>query len=390
MRRPSKKSINLILNSHREPFIRHVFRLRFLVTIAILLAVSTRLSHIWLLDHANLAGVDVFVSAKKPKIPQHTVVVSVTEDDYKRIFGNCTTAKELQNIIDTLTSYGPAVLAVDVSTAAEEFRDLKPRLTSTRIVWARISSHKAIGPRDQARYEWVAGEVLGHGIVDPPYAGATLFPQDSDGVVRDAQRWIPLHNGTVPSMYWEIIRAYCDSGSQEACRVSASGRRGDTTGRWLPNRYEFPPVTLGDVLAQDAARFSKNSQAENILRDRIVILGADFGDEHPTAFGLQQGAALIATAVETELERHADPFRISGWLQIGCKFILAIVLAAIHHYFRPLFALSVTLFLLGLIVTLNFAAYYYEALRIDFVPFAIGIWIEQLYEGASHAQHHVP
>jgi CHASE2 domain-containing sensor protein len=220
-----------------------------------------------------------------------------------------------------------------------------------------------------------------------------LFPQDSDWVVRTFQRWFRLGNGTLPSMHWEILRAYCDSGSQEACGIVQNAPSIDSRPHFLPNHYEFPPITLNDVLPagdNKAVRRIGVVQSDNILRGKIVILGAAFADDHPTPFGIQQGADLIASAVETELDRTGEPFVIRGWTQLSIKIVLALILAVTHYYFRPLYALGATLLVVCGVIVLSFVAYYYQALRVDFLPFVIGIWIEQLYQGAEHAQRISP
>lgn len=386
-----KRLATLLVNSDRGSFLEHLRDIRFLVALVVLLALSTWISHVWIFDHANLAGLDVFASVKQPRPARHSVLIKLTEVDYNRIFGSCVTPNGLRKIIDAIEAFGPSVLAIDVATSAESFRALDVPESRTKLVWARISLRQQEHERlaGGSRYQWTAGEVLGHRIKDPQYAGVALFPQDSDWVIRVSQRWFRLSNGTLPSMHWEIIRAYCDSGNQEACGVVRNAPPMDLSFHSLTNHYEFPPIALNDILppaqSKDLPRVGA-LQTDNVLRGKIVILGAAFGDDHPTAFGIQQGADLIASAVETELERTSEPLAIRGWTQIAVKFILALILAALHHYLRPLYALSGTLLVVFGVIGLSFVAYYYEALRLDFLPFVVGIWIEQLYQGAEHAQ----
>jgi hypothetical protein len=381
----------VILNSNRGPFVEHIRDTRFLVTLAILLALGSWISHVWILDHANLAGVDVFQSVKRPRLGRHSVVIKLTESDYNRLFGNCVTPAGLRKLIESIEAFGPSVIAIDVATSADSFRALDTPESPSRLVWARAALRQLQHGRSSsgARYEWAAGEVLGHKIRDPEYTGVSLFPQDSDWVIRAYQRWFRLGNGTVPSMHWEIIRAYCDSGSQEACNIVREAPSIDTTLHSITNRYEFPPIALSDVLPNLQGKGllgAETFQPENVLRGKIVVMGAAYGDEHATAFGVQEGPDLIASAVETELDRTGEPFAVRGWTQMLAKVLLALVLAALHHYVRPLYALSGTLMIVCGVICLSFVVYYYEALRLDFLPFVVGIWVEQLYEGAEHAQ----
>lgn len=390
-----KRIPHLLLNQHRSSFLGHLCDIRFVGALIILLALSTWISHVWILDHANLAGVDVFASVKAPKPARHSVLIKLTEADYSRVFGQCVSPNGLRKIIDAIVTYGPSVLAVDIATPTESFRSLEVPKSGTKIVWARVALHKQQreGRIGSSGYQWTAGEVLGHRLKDPPYTGVALFPQDSDWVVRTFQRWFPLDNGTVPSMHWEILRAYCDSGSQDACTIVQNASAIDSGSRTLTNHYEFPPIALDDVLpsANDKTLRSVGAlQSDNILRGKIVIIGAAFADDHPTPFGIQPGADLIASAVETELDKNSEPFVIRGWAQLSVKLVLALMLAALHHYLRPLYALSGTLLIVCGVIALSFVAYYYEALRLDFLPFVVGIWIEQLYQGAAHAQGSSP
>ena len=379
-----------VLNPHRGPFLRHVRNPRFLVAIAGLLLVSTWLSHIWILHHVNLAGEDVFASVKPPLPARHTVVIKLTEADYDDLFGSCVTPDGLEKIIKTLLQFKPGVLAVDVATSARWFRELNVPESSTKIVWARVSRvQNSNAPTFRSTSNWIAGEVLGHRTTEPLYSGVTLFPQDSDWVVRGVQRWVRLKNGTVPTMHWEILRAYCESGSPEACEIIRSAPSLDTGIRTLPNRYEFPPIELRDFMPSGAKSNPAGRETvpgENVLQGKIVILGGAFGDDHPTPFGIQQGADLVGSAVETELDGKSQPFAVRGLIQLLAKLMLAFILAALHHYFRPFYALTGTLLLLCGVVTFTFVAFYYQALQVDFMPFVVGIWIEQLYEGAEHAE----
>jgi hypothetical protein len=394
-KKDSKRIARLLLNPCRGSFLEHLRDIRFLGALVILLALSTWISHVWILDHANLAGIDVFASVKRPRPARNSVVIKLTEADYNRIFGQCVNPYGLKKIIDAIVPYGPSVLALDIATPAESFRGLEIPESGTKLVWARVAVHRQPheGQTVSSGYQWTAGEVLGHRLKDPAYTGVALFPQDSDWIVRTFQRWFRLGNGTLPSMHWEILRASCDSGSQEACRIVQNAPALDSRQHSLTNHYEFPPTALNDVLSpveNKALRNVEALQSDNVLRGKIVIVGAAFADDHPTPFGIQQGVDLIASAVETELDRTSEPFIIRGWSQLSVKLLLALILAALHHYLRPFYALSGTLLVVCGVISLSFVAYYYEALRLDFLPFVIGIWIEQLYQGAEHAQRSSP
>jgi CHASE2 domain-containing sensor protein len=129
----------------------------------------------------------------------------------------------------------------------------------------------------------------------------------------------------------------------------------------------------------DVPRTAVAPSESNVLRGRIVILGADESDQHLTPFGVMSGAEITGAAIETELERTIYR-RLPGVWMLLAKAALALLLAFIYHVFKPPFALLATLGVLGGIVVGAFFAFYYGSLLVDFVPFIVGVWIEQLYD----------
>jgi CHASE2 domain-containing sensor protein len=121
---------------------------------------------------------------------------------------------------------------------------------------------------------------------------------------------------------------------------------------------------------------------ENALRGKVVILGAAESDDHLTPFGFLSGAEITATAVETELE-HGHYAHLGLYSKYTLKIGLALLLAALYHFLKAPFALAATLLLLGAVFAGAFFAFYFASLHVDFVPFLVGIWIEQLYDTAQ-------
>ena len=117
------------------------------------------------------------------------------------------------------------------------------------------------------------------------------------------------------------------------------------------------------------------------------MLGATFSDIHSTSFGPKLGIELTASAVESELAPKVGPWPIYEWSHWILKVLLAFAIVWLNNRLLPLWATTGTLLLLGLVFMASFLGIYYGIFRMDFLPFMIGIWIEQLIEAAEHAQH---
>jgi CHASE2 domain-containing sensor protein len=331
------------------------------------------MSQIWVVQYAGMVGLDAFRSVKPAESANHCRVVAISDDDYDRFLGPCLAPDRLSAAIKAILRFEPAVLAVDIDTSARRFRDIVTPTSLTRIVWARASKRNARG--------WAATDVLGHRLTDPPYWGMTLFPQDPDSSIRGFQRWVELTNGTAPSLHWQILRAYCDYGSQGACAVIPTAPKSDFSIRDFSHNYRFVTIALGDILAN--ADRDVSPPVDNALRSKIVVLGASTSDDHVTPFGIISGAELTALAIENELD-HARSRHIGVVLKHASKIVLALVLAWFYHFFKPRVALIATIILLGIVVAASFFAYYYASLHVDFIPFLVGIWVEQLYDSSQH------
>ena len=126
------------------------------------------------------------------------------------------------------------------------------------------------------------------------------------------------------------------------------------------------------------------------MKDKIVFLGGEYssGDEHPTPFGIKYGVELIASAVEEELGGGGQqPLDVVASFIL--KAALAFLIAWFHHILRPRYAMIATILFLGsMVLAGSYIAFRFSGYRADFLPFLVGIWIEQLYEGSEHAQRH--
>ena len=214
--------------------------------------------------------------------------------------------------------------------------------------------------------------------------GAPVFPQDPDATVRRFQRVVKLQDASVPSLHWEALRAYCDSGSDQACALIRSANSGTRN----PDAYDFyvdwdfTRIPVSDLMSEGGTARPKSGG----LGD-IVMLGGKFEDIHPTPFGPRLGIEMAAAAIETELPGSHEPKHVEGWLHWVIKIVLAMAIAALNNRLLPLWAALGTILLIALTFPARFLGIYYGLFRMDFLPFMLGIRIEQLVEGAVHAQN---
>jgi CHASE2 domain-containing sensor protein len=201
------------------------------------------------------------------------------------------------------------------------------------------------------------------------------------------------------------VEDFCRTTSAAPCptiqKLSATpdGEGGVLDLQVFRNRYKFDSLNLQDLVFADktgqqacvSAWQGQKPSLDNPLKDEIVFLGGYYstGDVHPTPFGTQPGVELVAAAAEADL----GPSNSTEMGTVGMyflKILLGIGVAACHHYLKPRYALIMIVGILGIMVFFGtFLAFYFTSYRANFVPFVLGLWIEQLYEGSEKAHEHM-
>jgi hypothetical protein len=146
--------------------------------------------------------------------------------------------------------------------------------------------------------------------------------------------------------------------------------------------WDFPSIPLADLMGGGG-----NSKPRAEQLSDIVFLGGKFSDIHPTPFGAKLGIELSAAAVETEMAGKTEPLHVRGSSQWVLKILLALGIAWLNSRLMPMWAAMATMLLIALVFVASFVGIYYGLFRMEFLPFIIGIWIEQLIEGSERAQH---
>jgi CHASE2 domain len=374
-----------------RPFRRVFLSKSFLIVLVTLLLLTNWLGYRWLFERATLTGDDVLRAITPRRMATHCRLITISEGDYLKYLGEWLQPERLERVLQTILSYEPRVLAIDIDTSQPRFRQIALDHSAPKIVWARVSHQRALRANAQGNitYEWVAGEVLGNRTNQPSYVGSPLFPQDPDWTVRGFQRSVSLADAKVPSLHWSILQAYCGAGAQQACSVirqHGSGGSADTRVREFSANWDISRVQLSDLMISGG-----NTVPRSGALGDIVILCAGSGDLHPTPDGLKLGGELTAAAVEEELNHAHELTPVPSALKWLLKVLLAILIGWLNSRLTPLWAMSSMILLLAFIFVLSFVGIYYGLFRMEYLPFILGMWIEQLVDGAIHAhQHAVP
>ncbi len=384
---------------HPRPFLNIVANWRFLAVLMPLLIFTNWLGHRWIFERATLTGSDVLLSVTKPRSARYCRLVTVDEHELEAYLGEWLQPEKLANVLSVIMAYEPKVLVVDIDTSAPRFQSLKIPTGKSKIVWARVShQQEKNNPGERNRsYVWKAGEVLGNRADQPEYVGSPLLPQDPDWTVRGFQRVVPT-DANPQSLHWAILRAYCDTGAQDACALVQRGKPDESADekkkaeeqvrvREFRTDWDFPSIPLSDLMGEGGSAKPRPGE----LGD-IVLVGGKFSDIHPTPFGPKLGIELTASAVETELAGESETWRVYGWSRWIIKVLLAFAIAWLNSRMMPRWATAGIFLLLVLVFAASFLGIYYALFRMEFLPFMIGIWIEQLIEGSEHAQRaaHLP
>lgn len=373
-----------------QSFRRVVLDWRFLTALVLLILFTNWLGERWIFQSGSLQGMDTLLRTPKPVPATHCSLITISEEEFTKYLGESLDPKKLSSVLQAILQYGPKVLVIDIDTSASRFQDVDIKPGGSKIVWARVSRQTltVVPGQRQRAYQWQVGSVLGNRNPQPDYIGTPIFPQDPDSTVRNFQRTVQMDSKS-PALYWETLRAYCasrandNSGAATACGVIKNSADTDFEERPFRKDWEFRSFALSDVMAP-----SGNLRPQPGELGDVVLLGGNFNDIHPTAFGPKLGIELTGSAIESELD-PSQPRLPSAWLHWILKIALAMVIAWLNSRLLPLWATLGTLLLLTLVFMASFVGVYYRVFQLDFLPFMIGIWIEQLVETAERSHHHM-
>jgi CHASE2 domain-containing sensor protein len=310
-----------------------------------------------------------------PKSSDHIVIVGITENDYRELFGahSPLDTGKLLNLVKTLQSYQPRIIGVDFLTA-DWPAPLPESLVHTvpTIVWARDGIGDS-APSDANEFpeftQW--NGVVGYAT---PPAGlcfaAPVNQPDPDGVIRSYSNVVVVHRpGTTataifPTMAYVLASEY--SGLPFNCQSDPDPevRRIRFTGENHNIRVLFASDVLRD--AQHARKFEK------YLVDRIVLIGGMFAGRDQFASGgvYRSGVSILAHAVESEISGSIRelPAWVSLPIALGVSIFLYFLVSPLRS---PMDVLVSVAFLIGFSFFTGWFCYDYLRL---FLPIASGLF----------------
>lgn len=328
-----------------------------------------------------------------PLTIQHTLVVDITDSDYKRFFNERSPldADKLSEILNAVSEAETSLIVVDIITADKTFKTLRSHnFHGRKILWAQDAnpileqtsqSDDAAKDSDVLKVE----AVLGDPQTDPPETGIAVLWPDSDGVVRRYPRMVKTYSRDAfegrnfaykPTLPWRAI--------MDACEVPPSEEKEDIMFDFCSAPTHYPGEQASDIVDSLA---KKKNQWLDIAKGQIVIVGGNFGasrDKYATPLGMVDGDKLIALAIESYKQKgpiKPPPEWVMFLSDICCGIIFtAFALMLSTPY---LVALALVAPLLGMIF--SFYTFHAWSMWFTFIPVIVGIYLHLIYD---HLREH--
>jgi CHASE2 domain-containing sensor protein len=375
----------------RGGFRRHL--LRAMPVILVMTLLTTWAERMGLFDSWESIALDAYVASAAPHTAEDVSIVTITDADYENpaLFGGRSPLDPVivKQLVNKITERGPAVVGVDITTAEPAYQTQFPSAPD-RVIWVRDAIREDAAD-DASEPAWRLDRVLGRDTpAGDPHAGVSLFQRDPDGFVRRYLRRPTLTTAsgsvTPASLSWSILQTYCAAASHRECgRIRKDGAAPSHESLWFNfagDRYSFHHIPAGAI---DAA-------PDRDFKDKIVLLGGTFAaarDQYPTPLGQKAGVELTAFAIASELEGGGITAANHALMSI-VELAIAVALVWLGWRWPPGSRLNAILTSAAIVVFAIAGSYIaFSALGswVSFVPFGVGIWIEQLYHGAREAKH---
>lgn len=356
-----------------------------LVTVALILA-SGWVSKNVLIEPASTWYLDLQLRRLEKAQERFTRIVRIDPEDYKRIFEGHSPLSGIA-IVETvcaIAKHGPAVVVVDLDTSSESSfaEGFKWDSIPVPVVWA-VDTTSSVD--SDGRLVQQADPVLGGRLAKQPPYGIARMPQDFDGLIRRWKKEEIVAGHSRPTLPWAAVEEYC---RRQSCQDSPPGTASTT----FTQDFQFQEIRLSEFLPRPARKIPASCKPETAdprLAGRIVVLGGFYSrdDRHETSWGTRRGAELVAMAIEHRF-RPAPLHKMADAAKWILKFLLALLIAYIHHRLRPLAATAATVLLMPVaVVILGEAMFQFGSYEVGVVAFAVGILIDQLITAAERAEH---
>jgi CHASE2 domain-containing sensor protein len=328
----------------------------------------------WFFRHMENSNLDVWLNAKAAAPSGKVFVVSITDEDYKGLFGGSSplNPQKVEQIIAAIVHSGARLLGVDLDTSGWSPRDVAAVPKGIPIVWAREYSE------ENSKMENVLGSN------DPGVCfGLPAYTPDEDGVIRHYQPVVTLPGGGKEFSFAARLLATCEAKPTES---EGGGEEGKLI-NYLGGSNAFGHLSAGALLTLSAV--PSWSESKNPLRGKIVLLGGAFRaarDKFYTPAGRMDGVDIIAHTIESEspggeVKTPGSVFFFATDLLLGLSLVAGGWLLP-RKWALPAMILVVTVAaFLG--SWLAFRSFGYFA---SFVPVLAGVLMHELFE--HFVEHH--
>jgi CHASE2 domain-containing sensor protein len=362
-----------------------------ILAISALTLIATRLG---LLQGFENAALDGWIRFRPLSQPRETLLIDVTDDDYRDYFGERSPldSTRLGEILSAIVAGHPRVIGVDVEAdpaKVSAHMTVDPETSVPPIIWGgtgrMVDGRVAVSSRTQRTMTGV------------PW-GLTLFPQDSDGVVRYYQRFFALDpRGEIASFPRALVDAYCDGchdGAQCPTACATVPSKADAANFVLINfaadRYDFNRLSVAQLL--QAAR-GRGWAESGLATGRIVLIGSayqDARDEYVTPVGSAFGLDLHAQAIATDL-RDSGISAVNEFLMLAVEIAGGLFIVFLYRRFQRQTAFRLSLVTIPVVAMASSAVAFYSLSRwANFIPVLFAALIHQLYEAGAQPHHEQP
>jgi CHASE2 domain-containing sensor protein len=344
---------------HRHGFFAHwLHHLPVILGLTVAVAV---IAHLGWLDSFQSMALDAFLLAQRSRQSDHIVLVTIGDLEFSSLeLFNATSPLDpakVGEVLEAIKAGRPRLIVVDLDTSAVNKKDQYQRLAEKTtgadwppVIWSCDGDVESDGHS-------------GHGApvvrVMPPLAGnpaahrgLSMFPADSDGVVRRYYRTFQTaaaedehgSHHAIDSLPWAAVKEYCRQAPEQSLPEHLRRLRGTSAAdtpspnellmNFPGDRFNFFRIAAATALGGYRKMDFWNSD-KSPIRDKIVVLGGTYRaarDNHPTPLGQVPGAVLLATVIETELENRGIRFTHEA-LAILVDILFASLLVYLNWWF---------------------------------------------------------
>ena len=379
-------------HSHKRTFLTSLRRA--LPTIVFAIAGTYVLSRLGTLHGLERLALDAEMAAS-PHPSTSICLVEITDTDYDDIFGGRSPLlpDKLHDLISAIALSKPAVIGVDIDTSHPQFRNLRIEPDWPPVIWERD-----ISTNGQISGEGEPLDVLGgqDPRINQNSGIPVLLDDPEDKATRLYTRCLRTKSGSEPTFVYAVATAYrsaiskttsesrflCDSGNKaptQSLFINYALRRGTTL-------YEKDAAQVLGL--SDKKENGDQSQIVPDFVNKIVLIGGTYRDfdRHFTPTGELPGVAVLANAVDTELQGggvKASP----RWVLFGLEFIASALLVLLFHQYavRPGIALAWGVPLtVALSLVFSFFSFHTFSRFVNFAPTLLAVLIFEVYEYIRH------